>query len=101
MTIEHLKNDSTALSRYKLLQRAADTVTTRGTNYGTPESNFERIAVLWTCILGVEIKSTQVAQMMVALKLARLCEDDSHIDSWVDIAGYAACGFEIVEGRDD
>jgi hypothetical protein len=38
---------------------------------------------------------------MVALKMARLCVDEKHMDSWVDIAGYAACGAEIVSAPHD
>jgi len=100
MTVERINEDATVTSRYQLLQRAADTVAARGKNYGTPASNFERVAVLWTGILGMEVSSTDVALMMVALKLARLCEDDRHLDSWIDIAGYAACGFEVVNDRE-
>jgi hypothetical protein len=33
---------------------------------------------------------------MVGLKLARLTEDMTKDDSWVDIIGYAALGGEIV-----
>jgi hypothetical protein len=33
---------------------------------------------------------------MVGLKLARLAEDISKDDSWVDIIGYAALGGEII-----
>ena len=88
-------------SRYELLNDAAKIVTDRGTNYGTPEENFERIAVLWTALLGHEVSAAQVAMMMAALKMARLCADEKHMDSWVDIAGYAACGAEIVSASDD
>lgn len=88
-------------SRYELLNEAAKTVTDRGANYGTPAENFERIAVLWTALLGHEVSATQVAMMMAAVKMARLCADEKHMDSWVDIAGYAACGAEIVSASDD
>jgi hypothetical protein len=32
---------------------------------------------------------------MADVKLARLANDDKHEDSWVDLAGYAACGGEV------
>jgi hypothetical protein len=88
-------------SRYELLNDAAKTVTDRGANYGTPAENFERIAVLWTALLGHEVSAAQVAMMMAAVKMARLCADEKHMDSWIDIAGYAACGAEIVSASDD
>ena len=34
---------------------------------------------------------------MILLKVARLGADQYHLDSWIDIAGYASCGGEIVE----
>jgi hypothetical protein len=33
---------------------------------------------------------------MVWMKMARLQEDPRHIDSWIDIAGYAACTAEVM-----
>jgi hypothetical protein len=89
------------ISRYELLNEAAQTVTKRGAKYGTPAENFERIAVLWTALLGHEVSAAQVAMMMVAVKMARLCAGEKHMDSWVDIAGYAACGAEIVSAPHD
>ena len=32
------------------------------------------------------------------LKVARLMETPKHEDSWVDIAGYGACGAEVADG---
>jgi hypothetical protein len=29
------------------------------------------------------------------LKVARLMHTPGHVDSWVDIAGYAACGADV------
>jgi hypothetical protein len=42
------------------------------------------------------ITPEDVVACMIALKLARLAEDTSKDDSWVDIIGYAALGGEIV-----
>ena len=32
---------------------------------------------------------------IVVGKMARLRHDPAHTDSWVDVAGYAACGAEV------
>lgn len=32
---------------------------------------------------------------MGLLKIARISENPQHMDSWCDLAGYAACGGEI------
>lgn len=36
-----------------------------------------------------------VAAMMALLKIARIAAGGKKADSWVDLAGYAACGGEI------
>ena len=35
--------------------------------------------------------------MMALMKIARLQNMPSHLDSWVDLAGYAACGGEATK----
>lgn len=67
----------------------------RANVYGGPEDNFKRIADLWSAYLnGQAIATTDVANMLALLKIARLKNSPDHRDSWVDIAGYAACGAE-------
>jgi hypothetical protein len=33
--------------------------------------------------------------MMILMKVARLSNQSNHLDSWTDVAGYAACGANI------
>jgi hypothetical protein len=37
--------------------------------------------------------------MLGLLKIARLRANPTHRDSWVDLAGYAACGYEVAAGE--
>lgn len=67
----------------------------RDQSYGGPEDSFLRIANLWTAYHGAEFTPVDVAVMMSLLKVARLASNPQHMDSWVDLAGYAACGGEI------
>lgn len=91
------------MTKTKLLDAAKATVADRGVAYGGVEDNFARIARLWqTHFLNkagavVEITPDDVAQMMVLMKVARLENQPNHLDSWTDIAGYAACGAEITQ----
>jgi hypothetical protein len=72
----------------------------RTQDYGTPEDSFKTIAGLWNAYFQYQskgipnIKATDVALMLALLKVARLTNDKTHKDSWVDLAGYAACGAE-------
>lgn len=76
--------------------------------YGSPENNFNRIAELWTTYLQGRdeerldyLTAKDVAVMMMLLKVARLMSGTSTQDSWIDIAGYAACGCELDTGKED
>ena len=69
----------------------------RENEYGVPEDSFQKIGTFWTAYLNcaVKIDAEDVAAMMALLKIARISENPQHMDSWVDLAGYAACGGEI------
>lgn len=70
----------------------------REQDYGTPESNFQLIANLWNAYLDDRddnISPTDVAMMMGLMKIARIRNGGGTGDSFVDLAGYAACGGEI------
>lgn len=69
----------------------------REQDYGSPEDNFGTIAKLWTEYTGTLITALDVAMMMCLLKIARIKNGGGSGDSFVDIAGYAACGGEIHE----
>lgn len=84
------------MNRSTLLNTALTAVTQdRAATHGNPENNFELIASLWGAYLGIPISATDVAAMMILLKIARTASNPRHEDHWVDIAGYAACGGEI------
>jgi hypothetical protein len=83
--------------RQACLEEAARIVSgERDVQYGGPESNFNRIAQIWSVIFGIPVTSEDVAMAMVAVKVARYASKSGfQPDTWTDIAGYAACGFEV------
>ena len=85
------------MKKAELLDKAKDTVKDREESYGTPLENFHEIATMWRAILKVPITPGQVAACMIAVKMCRLARTPNHLDSIVDIAGYAACWAEIAE----
>jgi len=72
----------------------------RAKEYGPAKMNHQRIADIWTILLknklDADITPQEVVACMVGVKLARLAEDITKDDSWVDIIGYAALGGEII-----
>lgn len=85
--------------RAKMLAEASNIISgARDKQYGGPEDNFERIAKIWSVIFGIEVTKEDVAMAMVAVKVARYASKSGfQPDTWVDIAGYAACGYEVGE----
>lgn len=61
----------------------------RQDTYGSATESFDRIGKLWSAYLGTEVSGTDVANLMVLLKVSRT-KGKFHEDSYVDIAGYAA-----------
>lgn len=67
----------------------------REQDYGSPEDNFKIIAHLWSAYLDHSVTPLDVAMMMSLLKVARIRTGNGTMDSFIDLAGYAACGGEI------
>ena len=84
------------MTRKEVLQTAEKMVCGhREQDYGSPEDNFKVIADFWSTYKGVEFNSTDVAMMMALLKVARIKSGSGTDDSFVDLAGYAACAAEV------
>lgn len=70
----------------------------REQTHGDPAKNLKVIAGLWSAYLGVEIKATDVCNLMGLLKIARLKNNPFHEDSLVDLKGYAILHEKILKG---
>lgn len=99
----------TPTKREQLLKEAVDaTIRARNNTYGPPAQDFQRTADMMNAMgfsfcmnedngeggLVHPIAPHHVAMIMVALKLSRLVWSPEWFDSWLDVAGYAACGWE-------
>ena len=89
------------MKRANILATASEIVTKdRAATHGDAEANFYRIADLWNAYLGLDdITPIDVAVMLALLKAARIRQNPTHADNWIDMAGYAACGGEIATGE--
>lgn len=87
------------MRKEELLDAAKATVATRGDSYGTPLENMRDIAELWSMYLPQPVDAWEVPILNILQKIARLRKNKgAHLDSWVDIAGYAAVGAEVMDG---
>ena len=82
--------------RQRILEAASKCVSgKRVLDYGTPEESLQVISDLWSAYLGVEVSPVDASMMMALMKIARVRTGTATADSFVDIAGYAACGGEL------
>lgn len=82
---------------YEPIARKAETVnseadflihTDKRLDYGGALESFQRIADLWSIVLGMEVTPEQVCLCMIELKVSRYMHGKQR-DSVVDICGYA------------
>jgi hypothetical protein len=86
--------------REEILEAARDAVLKQRNNtYGPPTQDFDRASAILNA-LGYQgpgdrdLSPRDIAVMQIAVKLSRVTWNPTHTDSCVDIAGYAACGYE-------
>ena len=90
------------MNRTEILDTAKQAVNVdRAATHGDAERNFELIATYWSAHLDWRVTPVDVAVMMSLLKLARIKSNPQHPDSFVDLAGYAACGGEIATAQSE
>lgn len=82
----------------------------RNNTYGEPYDDYMKVSGMWNSYLrglmarkGITgfpdlIEPHDAIVMMVLLKAARIANAPDHRDNWVDLAGYAACGWDAYEG---
>ena len=95
-------NPVKSTTRESILKEAITcTCTDRNLQYGGPESSFPAIAELWTGYLrasghDITLTAKDAALMLMLFKTARaITSDTPKADTYIDMAGYAACAGEI------
>lgn len=92
--------DDTRAERDRVLDEAKRIINgDRNNSYGPPNQDFDKTARFWSIYLSstntadVTITPYDVAVLMMLLKISRIAWDPFKEDNWVDLAGYAACGW--------
>ena len=90
-------------TRASILATATDYVTRdRAADHGSMEDNFSTIAAYWNIHLGSDLVDAADVGLMRAMgKLTRATSNKTHLDNFVDLAGYAACAGELAMKGDD
>jgi hypothetical protein len=76
----------------------------RNKAYGHPSENFQNVALLWNAYLQIRdsdpsfhgLTPLDIAVLNILQKVARVARNQSHMDSWTDIAGYAGTAERII-----
>ena len=67
--------------------------------YGSPEDTYRRIATMRAVVDECDDPQIREILAMIVTKVARLIQTPDHLDSWVDVAGYARCGVMLLNDR--
>ena len=78
------------------LKQVQNIIQQRGERYGDVRSNMAETAKRMSLTLNVPITPAIVCLLMIDLKLARLKETPKHLDSVLDVMGYAALLAELI-----
>lgn len=96
------REESEAMTKSEFLDEVKRIVAEREGQHGKPADTFKAIAAAWsaylTAVVGVPVmlREEDVAMMMVELKVHRFAGGQgTHMDTLLDIAGYAACAGEL------
>jgi len=65
--------------------------------YGHPYVDFARVATVKAVVSDCPDARLRHALEMIAVKMCRLVESPDHVDSWVDIAGYARTACMVID----
>jgi len=105
---QEMSEEDEFINRRDEVLRTANTLVNgdRNNQYGSPSQDFARTAGMWTALFGgkqahdgstVPFDAHDVALAIAAVKMSRLTWDPLKMDSWVDAAGYFACGADCVD----
>ena len=102
---EQARVDQTAVddrkkSPLEIFDDAVAKVTTeRGNVYGHPADDFAKVDAIKEAVRSCPDPLLRHCLEMIAVKMSRLATTPEHLDSWVDIFGYARCAVMIIDRR--
>jgi hypothetical protein len=85
----------------EVLLSATDVISDRGAVYGHPRINQYRIAMRLQQLFEIPVTDYQACLALVEVKLSRLQETPTHLDSYIDACAYLALAAELSTEEDE
>lgn len=97
-----IETDIVKPMRVLCLEEAARLTTgKREEDYGDPATGMERAAQIYTAWTGTGLQGSDIAKVLIAVKLSRLAHSPLHRDSWVDAMAYLGICYECEADEKD
>ena len=91
------KNKSQSAKQIPVLVEAQKLIRSRDKKYGHPKQSFKIAADIFNALTDSSLRAEDIPLIQAILKLTRMKHSKQNRDHYVDIAGYIALMFEIVE----
>jgi hypothetical protein len=74
----------------QILSTSIDIIGSRAEEYGDASQSFSRASTIASTMLDKTITAYDVSIVLMAVKMARIAQNKTHMDSYVDLAAYTA-----------
>jgi hypothetical protein len=74
----------------QILTTSIDIIGSRAEEYGDASQSFSRASTIASTMLDKTITAYDVSIILMAVKMARIAQNKTHMDSYVDLAAYTA-----------
>ena len=81
---------------YGIMRNAAEIFNDRNPKYGDMRVGMENVAQISTIITGIQLSAHDIALILHAVKLSRLCADRKNPDHYIDGVNYMAFAGELI-----
>lgn len=90
-----------SMTKQEAIDKLQEVLIDRGGDYGSPRDNHQRAANLINAYLETHpnkdnLQPEDTMVIMILVKVARLIQTPQHVDSFLDMAGYAICAIDAI-----
>lgn len=85
------------MTRLSEFDTESSVITNSRSAYGPPKEDFRRAVAMKAVVSECRDPLVRHVLEMLCVKISRLIQTPDHLDSWIDIAGYARTGVMVSE----